>query len=82
MKQNCVTTTLDLLADQGGRFIAVGSHRSPLMHVWHEAADGTVTHAQVQARPAAPWQLVASSWVLALTTSVWAVKRWVRNILS
>ena len=60
MKQNCVTTTLDLLADQGGRFIAVGSRRSPLMHVW---------------------QLVASA-VPALTTSVWAMKRWVRNILS
>ena len=106
MKQNCITTTLDLLARQGGRFVAAGSRRSPLMHVWHEAAAGTVTRyepdaplrhwthalggypghtvarAQVQARPIAPWQLVASTWVLALTTSVWAVKRWVRNILS
>lgn len=51
MKQNCVTTAMDLLTSQGGRFVAA-------------------------------WQLVASAWVLALTTSVWAVKRWVRNILS
>ena len=43
MKQNCVTTTMDMLADQGGRFVVVGCRRSPLMHVWHEAADGTVT---------------------------------------
>ena len=106
MKQNCVTTTLDLLTSQGGRFVAAGSRRGPLMHVWHESADGTVTryepdaplrhwmHAfvgypghtvsrpQVQARPIAAWQLVASTWVLALTASAWAVKRWVRNILS
>jgi len=106
MKQNCVTTTLDLLTSQGGRFVAVGSRRSPLMHVWHEAADGmvtryepdaplrhwthalggypghTVANAQMQARPITAWQLVASAWVLALTASAWAVKRWVRNILS
>ena len=30
MKQNCVTTTMDLLAGQGGRFVAAGSRRSPL----------------------------------------------------
>lgn len=93
MRANCVTTTMDLLADQGGRFVAAGSRRSPLMHVWHEAADGTVTryepdapllhwtHAQVQVRPITAWQLVASAWVLALTVSAWAVLRWVRNAL-
>ena len=43
MKQNCVTITLDLLASQGGRFVTAGSRRGPLMHVWHEASDGTVT---------------------------------------
>lgn len=43
MRANCVTITMDLLAGQGGRFVAAGSRRSPLMHVWHEAADGTVT---------------------------------------
>ena len=43
MKQNCVTTTFDRLHRVGGRFVAAASRRSPLMHVWHEAADGTVT---------------------------------------
>lgn len=43
MRANCVTITMDLLAGQGGRFVAAGSRRGPLMHVWHEAADGTVT---------------------------------------
>ena len=43
MKPNCVTTTMDLLTREGGRFVAAGSRRGPLMHVWHEAADGTVT---------------------------------------
>jgi len=28
----------------------------------------------------AAWQLVASTWVLAPTTSAWALRRWVRNI--
>lgn len=43
MKPNCVTTTMDLLTREGGRFVAAGSRRGPLMHVWHEAADGAVT---------------------------------------
>ena len=43
MKQNCVTTTFDRLHRVGGRFVAAACRRSPLMHVWHEAADGTVT---------------------------------------
>ena len=43
MKPNCVTTTIDLLTREGGRFVAAGSRRGPLMHVWHESADGTVT---------------------------------------
>ena len=43
MKPNCVTTTIDLLTSEGGRFVAAGSRRGPLMHVWHESADGTVT---------------------------------------
>lgn len=41
MKQNCVTTTMGLLTSQGGWFVAPGPRRSPLMHVWHEAADST-----------------------------------------
>ena len=43
MNRNCVTTTIELLNQEGGRFIAAGSRRGPLMHVWHEATDGTVT---------------------------------------
>ena len=43
MNPNCVTTTLNRLAEEGGRFVAAGSRRGPLMHVWHEACDGTVT---------------------------------------
>ena len=50
MKQNCVTTTLDLLADQGGRFVAVGSRGSPFWHVWHGAEDDTETRYE----PSAP----------------------------
>ena len=34
---------MDLLTREGGRFVAAGSRRGPLMHVWHESADGTVT---------------------------------------
>ena len=73
MRANCVTITMDLLADQGGRFVAAGSRRGPLMHVWHEAADGTVTRYE----PDAPLR----HWTHALTVSAWAVLRWVRNAL-
>ena len=43
MKQNCVTTTLDLLTSQGGRFVAVGSRRIGLGARAHGVGMGVAT---------------------------------------
>lgn len=39
MPSNCLTHTLERLHTQGGKMVAAGSVRGPLMHVWHESKD-------------------------------------------
>lgn len=58
MKYNCVTYTLDKMVDEGGRFIAHGSIRSPLMHVWHESPSGDINSYEANQR--------LSHWLISL----------------
>ena len=97
MKPNCVTTTMDLLTREGGRFVAAGSRHGPLMHVWHESADGTVARYEPDT-PLRHWMhtfvgypghTVSRPQVQArpmtpwqLVASVWAVLRWARRTLA
>ena len=79
MNRNCVTTTIELLSQEGGRFVAAGSRRGPLMHVWHEAADGTVTRYEPleplghwsRAMVGYPGHLVAHAQVQARPITAW-----------
>ena len=101
---NCITSALDKLHAEGGRFVAAGSRRGPLMHVWHESREGRITRyeptkllphwsrgllsyagrtvdtPQRQARIMTCWQIVFSTWVLAITATAWMLHRGFRRI--